>query len=407
MSRRQCSGEQEFGSDSFLDIIANIVGILIILIVVAGVKVARQPAASIAEADSVELTELPVEDANPLYADTPDSVAGGIAAAIQSGESPTWSLEEPDLPPTAVADLKLEIERLTLSLEKKRESRQSKESELQELEAALQAMQIDAQERKRATARRLAEEDTLARSLFALRDANQRVDTTAASIQATLSSLTRRQGQAVNALSQVAVETRQLQEVLESVDSRKAGQDSIQHRMSPVGESASDDQMHFRLYGGRIAHVPLEPLLDRLKTQVFARMDVVRRFHRYEGIVGPVGGFRMQYVVQRNSASQLQALQYGQGVYRMSIAGWKILPAETLEAETVDAALRIGSRFRQILESTEPGTTITVWLYPDEFAEFRRIRELIHNLNLRVAGRPLPQGTPIAGGPNGNESVAQ
>ena len=43
MSRRKSSGDQEFGSDSFLDIIANIVGILIILIVVAGMKVARQP----------------------------------------------------------------------------------------------------------------------------------------------------------------------------------------------------------------------------------------------------------------------------------------------------------------------------------------------------------------------------
>ena len=42
MSRRSES-DPGFGSDSFLDIIANIVGILIILIVVAGVKVSRQP----------------------------------------------------------------------------------------------------------------------------------------------------------------------------------------------------------------------------------------------------------------------------------------------------------------------------------------------------------------------------
>ena len=44
MSRRKSTGDQEFGSDSFLDIIANIVGILIILIVVAGLRVAQQPA---------------------------------------------------------------------------------------------------------------------------------------------------------------------------------------------------------------------------------------------------------------------------------------------------------------------------------------------------------------------------
>ena len=43
MSRRSNSRDPNIGSDSFLDIIANIVGILIILIVVAGLKVSRQP----------------------------------------------------------------------------------------------------------------------------------------------------------------------------------------------------------------------------------------------------------------------------------------------------------------------------------------------------------------------------
>ena len=42
--KRHGNTDPEFCSDSFLDIIANIVGILIILVVIAGVKVARQPA---------------------------------------------------------------------------------------------------------------------------------------------------------------------------------------------------------------------------------------------------------------------------------------------------------------------------------------------------------------------------
>ena len=43
MSRRTARAELGFGSDSFLDIIANIVGILIILIVVAGMRVSNAP----------------------------------------------------------------------------------------------------------------------------------------------------------------------------------------------------------------------------------------------------------------------------------------------------------------------------------------------------------------------------
>ena len=43
MARRRNSDDIEFGSDSFLDIVANIVGILIILIVVAGIKAGAAP----------------------------------------------------------------------------------------------------------------------------------------------------------------------------------------------------------------------------------------------------------------------------------------------------------------------------------------------------------------------------
>ena len=43
MGRRAQSPELGFGSDSFLDVICNIVGILIILIVIVAVKVERQP----------------------------------------------------------------------------------------------------------------------------------------------------------------------------------------------------------------------------------------------------------------------------------------------------------------------------------------------------------------------------
>ena len=43
VSRRRETSQQAVGDDSFLDIVANIVGILIILIVVAGVRASRAP----------------------------------------------------------------------------------------------------------------------------------------------------------------------------------------------------------------------------------------------------------------------------------------------------------------------------------------------------------------------------
>ncbi len=43
MGRRRQRQELEFGSDSFLDVIANMVGIIIILIVIAGLRVSQAP----------------------------------------------------------------------------------------------------------------------------------------------------------------------------------------------------------------------------------------------------------------------------------------------------------------------------------------------------------------------------
>ena len=65
MSRRQ-KAEMDFGSDSFLDIIANIVGILIILIVIAGVRVSQQ-AAKVSEPEAEGQFTRPLPDAEPVY----------------------------------------------------------------------------------------------------------------------------------------------------------------------------------------------------------------------------------------------------------------------------------------------------------------------------------------------------
>lgn len=68
MGRRSDRPELEFGSDSFLDVICNIVGILIILIVVVAVKVERQPLARAEASNAQPLTEPEISDREAEYA---------------------------------------------------------------------------------------------------------------------------------------------------------------------------------------------------------------------------------------------------------------------------------------------------------------------------------------------------
>ena len=452
MSRRRATGDQEFGSDSFLDIIANIIGILIILIVVVGVKVARQPPLtpelSTSTAAVVALSEptnnwdddllIDLPDVEPIQVseqalELPDPFAmpnlsdAGNAASEKNAQEDVHddttdftplaaaleSLTEPEIAKATEkslsdeAQLNQQIESLTLELNFVQNSIIDSERTLEELQAELQNLHTYAQLAEARTEGIAAEELRLTNQISTLKDELSLKEKTATSINATLTSLTSRQKYVSDALDQVTEETRQLRESLEQSEATKPIGERINHRLSPVSRSVQEGELHFRMAAGRIAHIPLEALLERLRSQVASRRSVVAKFHRYEGMVGPEGGFHMKYTVQRDSMPPLQALQQGQSGYRISVSRWSVLPAETLNAETVDAAVKVGSRFRQILEATEPDTVVTIWLYPDDFQYFHQIRELAHRLNLRVAARPLPEGVEIAGSPNGSRSSSQ
>lgn len=52
-------------------------------------------------------------------------------------------------------------------------------------------------------------------------------------------------------------------------------------------------------------------------------------------------------------------------------------------------------------------TTVTVWVYPDSYDEYLNLESWLHDQKFLVASWPLPANQPIAGGPNGYRSVAQ
>lgn len=422
MSRRKSDADQEFGSDSFLDIIANIVGILIILIVVAGAKVAQQ--AESRDPVAVELSE-GLDEIPQLLADErlpSESVAATMfpwsneteETAIDTLVQPKVSDEEFEAVNHRIAQLEAEeteylkqIESLTLGVEEASGNLKTTANEL----ANLQQTRDEAESSDEAAALQFA---SLEREIHAskntvaeLKDELESESKQEKLYRGTLATLDERQSYVHDALKQVSLETRQLRELLKENQDNAPELDLLEHRLAPVSKAVVENEIHFRLAAGRIAHVPLEGLLERLKDQVSSRRSLVAKFHRYNGAVGPVQGFRMEYVVQRDSLPPLQALDYATSPYRISVSRWQIHPTDTLVAETVEDALRLGSRFRQILERTYPETAITIWLYPDDFEHFHRLRQFAHQLDLRVAARPLPEGFPITASPSGSRSSSQ
>ena len=388
MGRRAQKPELEFGSDSFLDVICNIVGILIILIVVVAVKVERQPkggiGAGIDPADSAALT---------AGRDDESMIAERRQALTQLSESEQQIAADVD----ALQSTRSETDRAVQQLMARQElTRQQLKSELSET-TRLRQQQEDLESDQNSVAARVA----------ALQQTVDARDHNALTLGLVLATAASSEQELNEKLHTTVVETQKLQEVLEATQQAAIPKDRLQHRLSPVTKPAEKDELHFRVENGRVSQIPIEELLERLKSQVLARRSTVMRFNQFQGTVGPVVGYNMTYVVEKDGPSTLESLQSGDGRMRISVSRWTITPDEALEDESIEEAIRPGSRYRQIVETASPDTVVTMWIYPDSFTGFATLREVAHGLLLRVAARPLPEGTPIVGSPNGSRSTAQ
>lgn len=350
MSRRKPREEMEFGSDSFLDVVANVVGILIILMVLAGIRAKHAPV-NLAEETP---TPAPVETSPPVVVVEPVDDEAKVARQHE--------LER----------LQTKSESLQQELDQLRQAAQVNESKLTELHSQ------DAAQRNRFTA--LA--TNLEGEVSALQNNQQEADLLEAAVQAVRVRLKKRQAEAAAA------------------EKQPNRVEQLQHRITPVSRviSENETELHFRCQRGAVAVVPIEELVERMKGQMERQRDVILRLKKYSGSVGPVRGWNLNYVVET---------QQHLGLVRASVSQFELLPETDLAGERSDVALRPDSAFRNELRKTEPGSTITFWVYPDSFVLFRKLQALAHREGFTVAARPLPEGTPIMGSPHGSRSAAQ
>jgi hypothetical protein len=376
MSRRNDKGEI-LSADSFLDVIANMVGILIILIVIVGVRVKTGPLVakteveeSVRPAPIVVEPEVSSEEADPDYYPP-------LAFADEPVELPPAPLP---LPPLAVpAALSNEADRLDEELARLRGQRQLVEQQLiaaREKSAELR----EAIERKRQL---LGEQEAL---LTERRD---------------------KQSAEAEELEALRRQLLEMSQMVRQVEATSPSAKSLEHRVTPIGKMVEGVEHHFRVSNQRVSVIPLEPLIDRLRGQVERRRDTVLKTSRYVGTVGPIEGYVMEYTIERQGTSVLDELRYGTSVFRIAITEWTLQPQNDLPAETAQQALSAGSRFQQSLSRGRPGGVLTFWVYPDSFETFRELQKFAHEHGFLVAGRPLPTGVPISGSPNGSRSSAQ
>ena len=209
-------------------------------------------------------------------------------------------------------------------------------------------------------------------------------------------------------LSESRTQLEQLVSQREQAENASAAPIVVESYPTPISRAVDGPEAHFLLTNGRVVFVPVEPLLEQFQSQAKRQVYKLMDQPELSDTVGPVGGFRLRYTLERHDISPEQAHETGRGGSYARLQKWTLIPTSSDLGEPVRLALQEGSEFRQALAKILPGrTTITIWVYPDGFDGFRQIRKELYRLNYTIAARPLPPGTPISGSPDGSKSAAQ
>ncbi|PQO28227.1 hypothetical protein [Blastopirellula marina] len=351
---RKANGDQNAPSlDSFLDVVTNLVGILIILIMVVGVtardalfdavagtpEATKPPALSIPAPEEIVPQPAP-EPTGPTLAEL-KSVADDVAAIqkeiLQTQEQTKLAFEERN--------------QLQLFLTSAETALNQKQSELD-----------SSKQQEVAQQRELLEES---RQLDALYDQ-------------------------IEGLSKYRPEVKELA-----------------HYPTPLAKTVFGKEEHFRLKNGRISYVPMDRLVEGMKNDARSHLDRAKRDGTAVSRIGPMNGYVMEYtLISRSYQTETSMGTATRG--GVELKQFILVPESDLLGEPVADALKPGSRFRDIVASLDPTrTTITIWTYPDSYHDYRSVRDDLYQIGFTTAARPLPADYPIGGSPQGERSSSQ
>jgi len=182
---------------------------------------------------------------------------------------------------------------------------------------------------------------------------------------------------------------------------------AVSHLPTPMAKTVFGEELHFRLKEGRLSVVPIDRLVQEIK-QDFRRAASGTREGEASSAVGPIQGYVARYEVNKSREMVSQGGQVSTAT-RVELTGLTIEPLSEPYGQSLDEVFASnGSQLDIELAGRNPDrTTITVWVYPDSFGDYRRLKEHLYARGYATAARPLPHGYPISGGPQGSRSQAQ
>jgi hypothetical protein len=351
--RHRRTREIAFSFDSFLDVVANVVGIIIRLILVVWVG-----ARSYTSITRVALPPIPA--ANPVHHELPPDPLADVI------EQHRRELAD------AQARLLAQLRKLGASEPKSEEVR----ARLRGLADEERGLTEEKKVADLAHAERVRQAETVAKSL-----------------------------------AELGERQRHLSEEIEALEKSAPPKQVVRYR-TPVSRPVQTEEFFFECRGGRVTPIDLELLLADVKLGLEEKGKLLRTRWQVNDVSAPVGAFRLRYTVERERGVADAVFPAGEpendGHYRYALSEWIVEPVSLDRGEDADTALKENSQFRRRVDRLDPlQATVTFWVYPDSFSFYRTLRDYLYERDLIVAGRPLPDGIPIVCSRRGTLSRGQ
>ncbi len=212
-------------------------------------------------------------------------------------------------------------------------------------------------------------------------------------------------------LAELRERSRRLAEEIQEIEKLPAPQKTLRYR-TPISRPLHSEELHFECRGGRVTFIDVAGLMAQVREGMEDKGKLLRSQWQLNDVTGTIGPFRLRYTLERErglldtlSAAAPPSSSDG---FRYGVTGWEVEAMAFQRGETLEAALAADSSFRQVVDGIDPEqTAVTFWVYPDSFALFRRLRDYLYDRDITVAGRPLPFGVPIASTRQGSASRGQ
>jgi hypothetical protein len=185
--------------------------------------------------------------------------------------------------------------------------------------------------------------------------------------------------------------------------------ESIENQPTPLAQRTSGNPVYMYLAAGHVATIPkdlFDATLDDLKQNGW-RLNNERHFIRTVGPIGGfrLRYLVALQAVRLEGSDDVVGVgaQRAQVLARPQLVWFKVLPEKTPIGESIEEALQPNSQFRQTLrENPSDASVVIMAVYADSIRELQPLKRELHAGKYATAFVPFRVGQPLRGYPSGS-----